>query len=233
MHRIVKLAALVLAVICMLGYIVHRGAAQSAQLALHDSAHRAGAYVHLARAKHIQVNLPSGVPSGGSINAFDTVASPSMDHGVADCLAGTWPWAAQASCKKPGGISAAIRRAVQPSLITAVFPDASTRTYALDAASGHYLPVPGSARDDFGNGIPETVAMVSNGGGIDTYVFRGAEAIRNRTLLVRQLLALGIAGNYANGTGNEPITCAKRRVETVCLRGLGSGTQTDAPVQQP
>lgn len=220
MQRALKLIVCALVVFAIVGYRTHHGTAETTRLALHDSASRSGAYVHFAHAQRINIRLKSQAASGGYIDAFGAIASTRDNDAVAYCLKETFPWTGNADCSQSGWMRAFALRALRARLVTAVFPDGSARTYVFDGDTGSYVPVPGSARDRIGNGIPENIAMASNGGGLDTYVFQGPDADRDEARLVRQLVRLGIGGNYTDGDNRKPITCVARPDGTVCLHAL-------------
>lgn len=163
----------------MAGYGMHRRAAATMHGPLQESSSRGDAYVYFPSARRIRISLPAQEVPDGYVDAFDTIASASANDAVSLCLNAAKPWARHADCSQPGWVPAFLLRPLQARMITAVFSDGSTRTYVFESETGRYLPVPGSARDGYGNGIPENVAMASNGGGIDTYGFRGADAARN------------------------------------------------------
>lgn len=220
MQRVMKLIAVALVVLAIIGYRTHRGTAETTRTALHDSAGRNGAYVQFAHAQRIRVDLKSPDAAGGYIDAFRAIASTRDSDAVANCLKETFPWTGQADCSPSGRVRTFALRALRARLVTALFPDGSARTYVFDGDTGNYVPVPGSARDRSGNGIPENVAMASNGGGLDTYVFQGADAGQDQARFVRQLVRLGIGGDYTGGDNRQPITCVARPDGTVCLHAL-------------
>lgn len=220
MQHMLKLIAVALVALAIIGYRAHRSTVETTRIALHDSAGRNGAYVHFANARRVHVDLKSTDAAGGYINAFRAIVSTRASDAVANCLNETLPWTGKADCAKSSWLRAFALRALRVRLVTAVFPDGSARTYVFDGETGSYVPVPGSARDRVGNGIPETVAMASNGGGLSTYGFQGAGAERDQAQLVQQLVRLGIGGNYTDGDNRQPITCVARPDGTVCLHAL-------------
>lgn len=220
MQRVMKLIVGALAVSAILGYRMHRGTPEMTRLALQESSSLGGAYVYFPRAQRIHVALKAWGTAGADIDAFAAIASPRQSNAVATCLEEALPWAAKADCAKPGWMRALVSWALRARLVTAVFPDGSARTYVFDGGTGGYLPVPGSARDGIGNGIPENVAMASNGGGLSTYVFQGADSDRDQAQMIRQLEGLGLGGSYTDGDNRLPITCVARASGTVCLHAL-------------
>ena len=137
------------------------------------STDRGDACVFSAAAKRVRIGLPSPDTPGGDVDVFDTTASTSTSAVVALCLESTSPWTGQADCPRSGGMPAFLLRPPRAGMITAVFPGGSIRTHVFDSATSHHLPIPGSARAGYGNGIPGSAATAANGGGLDTYGFEG------------------------------------------------------------
>jgi hypothetical protein len=135
------------------------------------------------------IPLANAADINGRMNAYDTVVSSASNQRVIDYLstkAFSAPSLAQAN---PGmgpaliGAIAQLENAWTSKVISftnfnatyiANFPDGSHRTYQMDFNLHTYRAVPGTARDAHGNVIPENASMVTNGGGTESYDFRGS-----------------------------------------------------------
>jgi len=213
---------LALPIVAAIGF--HRYRVEAPMNALHKSSSRGGGYVFLPRAHNVRITMRLPVTvneNDGYLDAYETVAFPKRSDAVAICLQTAMPWSTRIDCRRGASIFASLFGPLQARIVNVVFHDGSKRAYAYSREAQRYLPVPGSASDAHGNGIPENLAMVSNGGGISTYGFDSLGPSYDQINLVSRLSRLGVQGDYADETHNGLISCALRVDDsTYCKQGL-------------
>lgn len=213
---------LLAASITLVGRSLHARMEASSR-ALHESEGRGDAYVYHPGVHKVHMDVragSAGAHDDGYLNAYESLVFPLRGGAVAACLETLLPWTRTTSCERGGSFMAHALRPLWPRKVNVVFHDGSERTWAYSRSRDGYLPVPGSTRDGHGNGIPETIAMASNGGGINAYGFEGPGPAYDRTNLAQRLSSLQIPGNYAGGAQDDLITCAARGGGRAwCMRG--------------
>ncbi|AAM36367.1 hypothetical protein XAC1497 [Xanthomonas citri pv. citri str. 306] len=136
-------------------------------------------------------------------SAYEAIASPSYDvvihNRVEGSLAGAINSYQQGLLAMP--LIKGFNAAAVPISVRVVFADGTTARYIWKPETKMWTRIPGTARDNFNNIIPETVQDIT-GGGYREYVF-GQGSSNDLTQFTARLTHMGVPVGTAGGTGNR------------------------------